>query len=524
MEQPAADILVTLYAIYHLARSPKARPPMSSASYHMFATFTDCGFIPLYVFLAIYARSNYEMSPKTADRWTSFFTAEGATTILLLATWIGAICVAGLHAVSVCFDLWLVILFRKIANLPPDMNPLEDNLTSRSASKHKHKRSEATLVGSVREKNSKYLSGSTVSVNRQSRLSDPVKDYHLDHNQVPFRTSRKGAELDYSPHSLDSARRSRQQLDARNVYQQPALAHASNLELRLRTQTDYMASYDQNHTSQSAQGSNVGSPSLKNSPTLPSVTPSDSELNDQQREELLKSNWFVVADDYADLGTAPRERTQHHDEMSVVSSDSDSLYAPEPLKMNPSTPPPGSNPYAEAAYPDSGRAALAERRDHGNAEITRQLTVRTNETITSSVYSESAPSLKSSLSPKKSRYYGDLSAAMRGVRGGSPYASAYGTVGSPGARSSAAAQNTTPTKTSPGQAYKGSPEPASQSGSSPLKDRKGRVVSRTGADLGDGCNGLAHFPYGGMRGRRDVSGKIAEEGRGGQEVVWAGCR
>ena len=49
---------------------------------------------------------------------------------------------------------------------------------------------------------------------------------------------------------------------------------------------------------------------------------------------------------------------------------------------------------------------------------------------------------------------------------------------------------------------------------------KGRVVSRTGVDIVDAQNLYPPEKGGfGIRGRRDVSGKIAEEGRGGSRWI-----
>lgn len=44
------------------------------------------------------------------------------------------------HFITLILSIWLFVLFRKIVNLPPDMNPLESNLTSRA-----HKRNKSSV-------------------------------------------------------------------------------------------------------------------------------------------------------------------------------------------------------------------------------------------------------------------------------------------------------------------------------------------------------------------------------------------
>lgn len=576
--------MITIYAIYHLARSPKARPPMSSASYHMFAIFMDVGVIPFYVFAGIFANQNILMDPKNEERWTSFFTADGATDTLLLATFIGSFVMAALHAVSTVLDLWLVILFRKIAKLPPDLNPLEDNLTSRNSSKHKYKNSEATLSGSIEEKNTKFLSGSTLNVDDESRLSTALKDVP-ESRQVPFRHSRTGSELGYSPHNPDSVRWSKQQMEE-SVYQQPPSARGSMASVRPHTRGSSTSPQKNaaftitetpptpTHSSRPISYPNHGSPrgSLASNrfsaPALQNAAPSNAVVRSQQQSSLLTSNSWVTLDnddDGMDLG-ASRHGHQNYDENSQSIERHDS-FQPQPLKMNPPTPPPPSD------FP-SNRSALGVRKDHGNAELGRHLTVNSNATAASSVYSESAPSLKGSsksLSPgtPKGKYYGDLAAATRGVRGSASPPKVNNDRYRSNGTVDASGYDATGMSALGGYGYGSYPDPPSPSkvkaakakkqqqqyallrtndsriptsgtvdasgvdatGMSALgsygfapdpppkvpkinRDGNGRVVSRTGVDLADASQYLLDSAQGQSR-RREVSGKVAEEGRGG---------
>lgn len=564
---------------------------MSSASYHMFAIFMDVGVIPFYVFIGIFANNNLLLPIKNKERWTSYFTADGATSTLLSVTFIGALVVAGLHAVSTFLDLWLVVLFRKIAKLPPDLNPLEDNLTSRKASKHQYKNSEATLTGSFTERDAKFLSGSTLNVDEQSRLSTAAKDLP-EPRLVPFRHSRTGSELGYSPHNPDSVRWSQQQLED-VLYQQPSSARGSTASFRTHTRGNSMspqktASFAMTETPPtptresrptSYPNNTTGGTFTSNrfsAPALPNAAPSNALVRSQQQNSLLSSNNWVALDDEhnsGDLGTAP----YHDDDDENRPISRHDSFQPQPLKMNPPTPPP-----TQDRYYASDRAALSTRTDNGNADLNRHLTVTSNVTTTSSVYSESAPSLKSSknLSPgtPKSKYYGDLAAATRGVRGANGTYKSTETLRSNGTVDASGFDATgmsalggygygyadplppSPSKTKTKTKAKGdslrtevparSSKPrvsngtidASASDATGLsamgsygfcpspppqvpkihRDRNGRVVSRSGVDLEGASQGMvdaARAQGMGSR-RREVSGKVAEEGRGGAGGGW----
>ena len=525
-QQPAWDILVTLYAIHHLCRRPMARTPASSASYHFFALFMDVGLTPFYVFTALFSNNNYTMEPGTKDRWNSFFPQKGATTTLLLATFLASAVMAGLHLISSILDLWLVIVFRKISKLPPDMNPLEDNLTSRGpgASKHKHKNSELTLVGSMAEKKPAYLSGSTVSVDDRSRLSTATKEAD-DFRRVPFHHSRTDSEATFSPHNPDSARWSRQHYGEVNMYQQPRSARSSQVYNHARTQSNSPSKYnslvehvDLNNSrpSSAARPGQQYNPSRFSEPTLPNVAPSNALVVSQQKQSLLNSNWTSIDDDVSPIGTPTRHRTPG----PYIQIDQRDSFDVKPLGMNPPTPPPPKHgEYHDFSNNSQKRGALTERRDNGNGygELNRHLTVISNGTEGSSVYSESAPPLKPNKpnSSPKAKYYGNLSAATRGVRGmkSNDTIKSNGTV-------AAATMDSTGFCALGDYGYAPDPPPKS-----PKKHSKaggnGRVVSRTGVDIVD-AQGMYPADNGGfgIRGRRDVSGKVAEEGRGGRGWMW----
>ncbi|KAJ5175824.1 uncharacterized protein N7482_001701 [Penicillium canariense] len=125
---PIVAILHTIYAIYHLGRSPITRPPASQASYGLFASTLDAGLIPFYVFTAFMAHGEYTID---AYYWGTLFDKSDVTVQVAKATFICALANGGLHLVSLPLSIFLAVMFRKISHLPPDMNPLEDNLTAR---------------------------------------------------------------------------------------------------------------------------------------------------------------------------------------------------------------------------------------------------------------------------------------------------------------------------------------------------------------------------------------------------------
>jgi hypothetical protein len=483
--------------------------------------------VPFYVFITMFSNNNWVAEPGSKDRWKSLFDAKGATTTLLFAMFIASATVAGLHLLSAILDIWLVVLFRKISKLPPDMNPLEDNLTGRSSrqSKHKYKNSEATLTGSYTERKSAYLSGSTLSVDHTSRLSTATKDGE-EFRKVPFQHSRMDSQTTFSPHSPETARWSRSQFEDVDLYGQPASARSSRVDVYGQQtspakrssfveytevppppprSTDRLNSARPMSYPNNRSNTNLTSPDRYSSPALPNAAPTNAVVRSQQRQGLLNDNWVSVDDENSNPGTPTRSRNN----IPNIHVDRHDSFEHQPLRMNPPTPPPNSN--YSYAYPDPDdeplsvrkkRAALTARTDGGNG----YLGVQRADTTSSSVYSESAPSLKSSnQSPvkNKTKYYGDLAAATIGVRGmkSNDTMKSNGTV--------AAATTDASGMMALGSYGYSAPSPP------PEKMKRGRgeggrVVSRTGVDM--------HAPYPnialGMR-NREVSGKVAEEGRGG---------
>ncbi|WPG97309.1 Hypothetical protein R9X50_00008300 [Acrodontium crateriforme] len=559
---PAWDTLVTLYSVVHLSRPAKARTPASSASYHFFSLFTDAAILPFYAFMALVANNNLQGGTASPNSWSSFFGSGAPLTQLQQAIWLGSAAVGGLHLISCFLDIWLTLIFRNITRLPPDMNPLEDNLTSRRSVKHKHKNSEYTLASDVStsEKKSAFMSGSTLDL-AGSEVS----------RNIPFGQSRNDSStnLAFSPHNPESARKSRAQFDRQlDGYNDTAPSPRSrfdahpvgSLDARPRGGSRSPTKDRARSNMGSAMGSETDRSSYFTDGTMSPVKYMDHNSNaasshlaihEEQKGGLMRElprlpkedRYSMPTNSHVSMATsvpshvsrqsfAPPKVARHDsfDPASDYHNKMRNYPLPQPLGMNPPTPPPQMMPLQnqkENVNPnqmDTLRAASG---------IDRSLTVTSNVTNTSSVYSESAPALERNRNepkhqsmpniPKpgtpKGKHYGDLASATRGVRGNTPTKSpGRGALNPANIGGYGVPQQG---NVAPSQAFMVTLERHSRS-PSPTKSEgpfSNRVVSRSGADIAD--QNLMQYDYSqqptgfGMRSRRDVSGKVAEEGRGG---------
>ncbi|MBE7182513.1 MAG: hypothetical protein INR71_15125, partial [Terriglobus roseus] len=219
---------------------------MSSATYHAFAALIDFCLIPFFVFAAILANQNLHEPSGTNGHWRSFFPSENTTNALIHITFLATAVMGGLHIASLGIDVYLIVMFRKIANMPPDMNPLEDNLTSRpKKSKHKYKDSDATLAVSEQyaSKHASVMSDSTLTVSHASpdRTSKTSKRDSREPalpdvtaRNISFFHTRNQSDTAFSPHNPRSARLSRAQFDTNEkggMYQQLVSSTTSRLDV-----------------------------------------------------------------------------------------------------------------------------------------------------------------------------------------------------------------------------------------------------------------------------------------------------
>lgn len=147
-------MLNTVYAIYHLARKPSGRTPGSSFSYMLFASFFDVSILPFYAFAALVVKTH-------GTSWGTISSNSSLVPTFSTILFYLAVVGGGLHVISLAISLYLAVTFRKITQLPPDMNPLEDNLTSR------HKRNKSSMS-----------TATTIVSEREKRLSAPLESKH----------------------------------------------------------------------------------------------------------------------------------------------------------------------------------------------------------------------------------------------------------------------------------------------------------------------------------------------------------
>lgn len=172
---PSVALGHMLYAIYFFCRGPKSRPPTSVASYQMFAALLDAGLIPFFAFSCYMATMDYSHN---AYGWGTLFDDNTIDYQIIEIFMI----VSGVEilflALSLVVEVYLAMTYRKIANLPPDLNPLEDkdNLTARP----RHKRNKSELVYD------KHLSNSTLASQRLSQMTDSTDSSR----RVPYKHAR----------------------------------------------------------------------------------------------------------------------------------------------------------------------------------------------------------------------------------------------------------------------------------------------------------------------------------------------
>ncbi|CCU74287.1 hypothetical protein BGHDH14_bgh03311 [Blumeria hordei DH14] len=141
----------TIYALYHLSRKASGRIPASSASYSLFASLLDIASVAFFIYIAFF----YGIPP-THAKYSLLVILNVDIHVFYKMGLCSAAVGTCLYSVSSSLSLYLAVVFRKIAAMPPDMNPLEDNLTSR----HKRNKSSIATNTFVTEVRSSVLTGS----------------------------------------------------------------------------------------------------------------------------------------------------------------------------------------------------------------------------------------------------------------------------------------------------------------------------------------------------------------------------
>ncbi|KAF2996938.1 hypothetical protein G7054_g14500 [Neopestalotiopsis clavispora] len=167
------------YGIWHHMRAAGSRTPASSAAYQLFAAFTDLATLPFYAYGALAVRNR-------SQTWTTLLSDQTLTNYFVPGYYYTLIGAGGLHVLSLAISLWLGLMFRRITNMPPDMNPLEDNLTARA---HKRNKSSVSTTYTAMSENSKRLS---TPLEDRRRSGAPYEDLSRPPS-IPFMHTRTGS-------------------------------------------------------------------------------------------------------------------------------------------------------------------------------------------------------------------------------------------------------------------------------------------------------------------------------------------
>lgn len=171
----------------------------------LFACLIDISIVPFYAYISLAAKTKQ-------TTWTISLSDQSLLRIFTEVLFYAATVGGGLHLVSLVISGYLALTFRKITQLPPDMNPLEDNLASRHT-RNKSSVSTFTAVGSPSER--RLSRGSNLGDKRRSGAPyedlDPPTTIPFLHtrtnsnesfqtNQSSPRTSRTHSPARYNAH------------------------------------------------------------------------------------------------------------------------------------------------------------------------------------------------------------------------------------------------------------------------------------------------------------------------------------
>ncbi|RAL17779.1 uncharacterized protein BO97DRAFT_402279 [Aspergillus homomorphus CBS 101889] len=579
---PAVAILHNLYGIWHLRRSAISRPPGSQASYMLFAGTFDFGLVPYYVFAAFLA---YRQWTDSAWNWTTLLSSDQDVTAKIAeSTFLLSVVNGGLHAISLGISIFLGVIFHQIRKLPPDMNPLEDNLTARplrqskSETKEKHASlstldtdfgsSDDPLINTPRTvpfmhtRDNMYLEGlgrypPSASENRNSQYSQTNQRMSRAESipQLPFQQANdipdditinspiENPDIFTRPTTTiahgSPVREPSPAIPPRSQCVSPAsdnwIVYPSRPASPAEEVTQHAAprepssAYSAAETLASAKNGVMewfNGPQRQGQPVGQAITEDvrgeyesiaadefyGHNQDDDVHDFLYRSGLYDSAEH--DLGNHRIDIFQDHDqEHEYLDEETRNSLRVNPLALNPPSPQPRLNGIRSVTNrTSSGRMALT---DIPNLSPTPQ---------------QSSEAITADPTPKKAKtFYGDVAQAGSGNSNPTRKASLGQKIG-----------KFTMTRNQKRSAYGALKQHDDEDGDYPHHlqadpvtldgDRKGRVVSNSGADFGRaaaesqpaGAKSSSSMSYGnylaglgvvGVGRRRDVSGKIAEEGR-----------
>jgi hypothetical protein len=270
-----------------------------------FASFFDLSIVPFYAFSAYWANTQ-------DSGWTTLFTNPHLTDIFTTAVFYCAAVGSGLFLISFGLSAYLAIVFRKITNLPPDMNPLEDNLTSRT-SRHMRNKSSMSTATTISEK---HISA-PLETNRSSAT---VHDFS-NPPMMPFLQTRTGSTDSFSTYKTTPppSRDSRLDLPSRQYQIKINSARSSVVDLK---RSSYGAS----------------SPPKRASYTEIAISDTGSEEAPRQLG-MIEEAWFTAKslNSKQSRASSPEKGTYQPIEQPY-DSENWTVNHPNPLEANPPTP------------------------------------------------------------------------------------------------------------------------------------------------------------------------------------------
>ena len=160
--------------------------------------------------------SQYIEPVNASGHWSTLLGGDEATTGTVFATFITSVVTGTIQLISLALSIYLGVIFRKISRLPPDMNPLEANLTSR------HKRKKSSILDDC-------LNSSSALKPQARKAEDPLNASPT----VPFMHTRNDSYSNITRicNPSANARVSQRNLSAPHYDQKPA-HHSSHTEIR----------------------------------------------------------------------------------------------------------------------------------------------------------------------------------------------------------------------------------------------------------------------------------------------------
>ncbi|KAJ5651420.1 uncharacterized protein N7484_005143 [Penicillium longicatenatum] len=574
---PIVAILHTLYGVYHFCRSPVTRPPASQASYGVFAGTLDAGLIPFYVFTAYVAHADYA---NDAYSWGTLFKDSEITLDIVEATFICALVNTGLHLISFCLSIFLAVIFRKISHLPPDMNPLEDNLTARprrsfrkeidvdekhmsSSTLHSnmedplmgsprtvpfiHTREDSfggeTIRGSVDMSNEKRQSQIFVQPHRFSLEPPSPERYYHNPSDEPYNVATATTAPEYhnvparSPNIVDPS-----------IHTRHLASRTADRSESVSPMSDNWVAHDERYPSPVSDVQGQGT--QNNDTTLRQSSSVYSRRTDRSAPSAGSGirDWFaypqrnqanvgsVIHEDtrgeYASLAVHEYYGNEGNDEQDIGAQQRFNIFPDPEEHDHDNDDEPSSIPFNPLMLnPPTPQPVLTEKQE--DTDPVRRNALGDNPNLSQNQKAQVFTPHQNPDSPTfKNRFYGELEDNNPGLSIAPRHVSAEEDVKRKPSKltkkrsKKLSAYQSLKKDDSDDEGYLSARVPSSPAMAE--GDRKGRVVSNSGADTARpglvGGVGASLSSYGnyiaglGVGRRRDVSGKVAEEGRGGKSV------